>query len=1014
MDLIRAKFLELTQRLGRCVATQIVGKFFAMSILSMEEMDFILTAKTDSDVARELVTMIFKKGEESCRYFLKLLENLDGYLFRDIMGQNALDGTHRVTKEDLDQLAQYLKDLYLSPLFLNFHPLGEETDIDILFDLRTTFTDPLLWEKNTLNRRKGHLTLTEALNKLRSPCIVEGEAGKGKTTILKRIAVLWAQECEALENYKLVFFVTLRGTKEGLYETLQDQLFSVTSKWNKKEFMEEIWKLGKKVLFLLDGYDEFQSDSCEEIEELIKQNPKFNSTIIVSTRTETIGKVRKYGSLIVETSDFTEESAKQLIESVLESDEAAGLLLQLKESIFIKNLMKTPLFVVIACALRMGERDFQMNTQTALFCALYELMVERGNYKTRKIKKNIVEENIKRCGDLALQGLFDHRFDFLEEHLSGIKEKVLLDIGLLNKYTAQRHKPTYRFFHKSFQEYIAGRRLSQLLSSPESSDVIRGRHYLNKMDSVWDISNTYSNLLLYTCGSSKSATQTVLNHIVAVCNNNVKDCGTELVEFGVNLFFESSTKTELSPEFESFFSSKHFYIHTNNISSHHFEFFKHLPNCLSVLDLIKLELFGFPSNDRSSENKGNTLSNVGSTYIPDKAVRLFFDWNQTLQTLEVTLKGFDKLNKQDIKYLSKICCSAKLLRLNIKRSPGITGALTSVLESCKNMQELIVDHTPLCSEDEKQITGMTAMKALSISNVQLQQQPDGLLCGLCKLVNIEKICIQNTKMSATDTKILAKGLEKLTKLKILNLSHLFNIENGMEDIVQSISFNCPQLEELKLCGCCLTGKALLVLSRNLRILPKIEILDLSENYLLEDGSESVADLVNALNNLPLLREILLPGGIDLKLCLDALLHQLKRMPRLSKLAITSWNLADEDMVKLASHFSCGFENLSYLDLSNNCASSEGWIVLLDVFPNLKTLSQINFSTEKLFTPDSVLVSKLSCTISDLKPLCTVHLDNWELDHFDVDRIKRAKNMVYSQVKEGGHSFQAGNIEDETR
>ncbi|KAM8945497.1 NLR family CARD domain-containing protein 4 [Pelodytes ibericus] len=1011
VNLIQKKFPEFAQRLGRVTAVQIIDDLYAKQILSMEERHVILSAQVAQDVARELLRMILTKGDDSCKHFLKFLESRDRYLFQDLMGQSAMNN---VTKEDLDILAEYLKRLYRSPLFQKFHPLGEETGIDILFDLETTFRDPLLWEKDTLNRKKRQLTLAEVLNKLRSPCIIEGEAGKGKTTILKRIAALWAsEECSSLSSYKLVFFVTLRGASEGLYETLYDQLFSVTSKWNKKEFMEEIWKLGDKVLFLLDGYDEFQSESCKEIQELIKQNPKFNSTVIVSTRTETIGKVRKFGALIVETSDFTEEDAQELIENVLEENEAAGLLVQLKESIFIKSLMKTPLFVVIACALRMGEKDFQMNTQTALFCTLYELMVERGNYKTRQIKKSIVTENIRRCGDLALEGLFDHKFDFHEDHLASIKEDVLLSIGLLNKYTAQRHKPAYRFFHKSFQEYVAGRRLSQLLASDETSDVNKGQNCLEQINSIWDVTNKYNNLLLYTCGSSRTATQEVLNHIVRVCKKDVIN-STELVEFGINLFYESSTKKELSKEFETLFSDKRLYINTNNISSHHFDFFEHLPNCLSALDLIKLDLFGMCKKRPTSGGSPNEQSDVCSTYIPEKAVKLFFDWNQDLQTLEVTLKDFDKLNKQDIRYLSKICCSAKRLRLNIKRSAGITGTLTKVLESCKNMQDLIVDHTPLCNEDGRRITDMTVMKTLIISSVQLEHQPGGLLYGLYKLVNIEKLVFQNIKMNENDAHIIAKGITNLNQLKILNLSDLCAIGNGMEHITESISFNCTQLEELKLSNCCLTGRALMSLSQSFKMFPKIEVLDFSDNYLGEGGNKSVEELVNALAHLPALRALLLPGGIDVKLCLDALLDQLKRIPRLSKLCVKSWNLADCDMLKLATHFTNDFENLEFLDLSNNCATSDGWISLTEVMRNLKNLTYFNFSTENLFTPESVLVSELSRAMSDLKFLCKVELNNWELDHIDLDKLKKAKNMIYRQAMTGSHFFQVGNMGDESR
>lgn len=50
---------------------------------------------------------------------------------------------------------------------------------------------------------------------------------------------------------------------------------------------------------------------------------------------------------------------------------------------------------------------------------------------------------------------------------------------------------------------------------------------------------------------------------------------------------------------------------------------------------------------------------------------LFFNWKQEFKTLEVTLRDFSKLNKQDIKYLGKIFRSATSLRLCRRRRAGM-------------------------------------------------------------------------------------------------------------------------------------------------------------------------------------------------------------------------------------------------------------------------------------------------------------------------------------------------------
>ncbi|XP_053567884.1 NLR family CARD domain-containing protein 4 [Bombina bombina] len=993
MDIILNYSPELIQRMGLIISQQIVDDFRRIQIFSVEESSFILSDEVDQRVARRLIDILLKKGNTSCVHFLEFLKTRDPYFYEDLLGQCAI--SVGVNEEELDMLAEDLKNLYTAPVFQRFYPLGKKTGIDILFDMEETFTEPKLWVKNTKNDRVKGLNLDELLNGFkRSPCVIEGEAGKGKTTILKKIAVLWATgECPALKRFQLVFFITLSSASEGLYETLCDQLFSVDKKWSKKAFMEKIWKLREKVLFLLDGYDEFQSQNCPDIEFLIKENHKYKSMVILSIRTEAIREVRKYTSIITETGDFTQENAAQLIRNVLYEAQANDLLSLLAESAFMNNLMKTPLFVIIACALQMGESDFQLNTQTTLFCTLYDLLVEKSREKLTNRSNDFIAENIRFCGDLALDGLFKHQFDFYEGDLLNIEEEILLNIGLLNKYTAQRLKVVYKFFHTSFQEYVAGRRLSELLSSDNNSEVAKGNMYLIKINSIFDITTKYNNLLLYTCGSSKISTRKVLEHMARVYENDTDSHNPEFVEFGVSLFYESSTKSTLSEDFENFFRDKTLLINPYNISSQHTDFFQFLPNCLNALNLIHLDLCG-NCNTSDCLMDGNTDENPNVCNINEKIVKLFFDHRQNIQTLEVTLKNFNDLSKKDVKYLGKICSSANRLRLNIQQSAGITGTLTDVLKTCKNMQDLIVDSTPLNIEDERQIVDVAVMKTLSIMNVQTEHQPGGLLYGLFKLQGIEKLVLQNIKLTENDADMLASGIKHLNKLRILQLSDVPEIGKGMDFIAEAISNTCCELEDLKLTNCCLTGRALKTISQSMITFPNLQMIDFSNNYLEEDGEQSMMDFAQALT--PVIKTLLLPGGSRVAACLDTLLEKLTEMHGLTKLGFKRWNLTDDDIAKLASALKNNFQNLSFLDLSENCATNEGWLTLTKSLRNLKDLTHLNFSTQDVFVPDSFLVIELSRAISQLNVMSSIEVVNWVLDDSDLRTISNANTKA--QVK----------------
>ncbi|XP_035304194.1 NLR family CARD domain-containing protein 4 [Cricetulus griseus] len=1022
MNFIKENSQALIQRMGITVIKQITDELFAWNVLNYEEKANICCEKVEQDAARAIIHMILKKGSEACNLFLKCLEKCDYTMYQDLTGQSIF---HQNTEEDLDVLAQNLKYLYNSPTFLNFYPLGK--DIDIIFNLKITFTEPVLWRKDHRYHRMEQLTLGSLLEALESPCLIEGESGKGKSTLLQRIAMLWASgECKALNRFKLVFFVRLSSAEHGLFETVCDQLLNVPDSTSKQGFMAMLLKLQQEVLFLLDGYNEFQPQNCPEIEDLIKQNHRFKNMVIVTTTTECLRHIRHVGALTAEVGDMTEDSAQVLIRQVLIKELAEGLLSQIQVSKCLRNLMKTPLFVVITCAIQMGRKEFKDHTQTTLFRTLYDLLIKKNKHRHRGGADSDFLRSLDRCGDLALEGMFSHRFAFEPEDLSSMNEDVLVTTGLLCKYTAQRLTPKYKFFHKSFQEYTAGRRLSSLLISREPEEVSKGNDYLKKMVSISDITSLYGNLLLYTCGSSPEATRAVMRHLALVHEHgslqglsvtkrplwrqesvqsmrntteqdDLKAINTNsFVECGINLFLESISESALSQEFEAFFSGKSLHIDSENIPDYLFDFFEHLPNCVSALDFVKLIFHGraTASQDKAAENSpGVHMEGPSETYIPSRAVSLFFNWKQEFKTLDVTLRNISKLDKQDIKYLGKIFSSATNLRLHIKRCVAVTGSLSSVLRTCKNIHSLTVEASPLTIDDEQHVTSVTNLQNLSIHNLHTQRLPGGLTDSLGNLKNLMKLVLENIRMNEKDAKNLAKGLGNLKKMCLIHLINLSDIGEGMDSIIESLSGEPCDLQEMKLVACCLTANSVKTLAQNLHNLVKLSILDISENYLEKDGNEAVQELIGRLGVLEHLTTLMLPWCSNVIICLPNLLKQLEMVPGLLKLGLKNWKLMDAEIRSLGAFFEKNpLRDLQQLDLAGNCVSSDGWLSFMNVFEKLKQLVFFDFSTKE-FLPDASLVRKLSQVLSKLTYLQEARLIGWEFDDYDISVIKGTFKLV---------------------
>ncbi|XP_041038611.1 NLR family CARD domain-containing protein 4-like isoform X2 [Carcharodon carcharias] len=1031
MDFIRERRSELVQRMGRQIINQVVDELYSKGVLNVEEKDLILGTQLSQEKARLILGYIENKGTAACKLFLDYLKCYDQYLFEDLKWTSKKASIEKYTEKDIEMIAEDLRNLYLSSAFQKFHPLGEE--IDIIFDLETTFSDAVFWKKNINNRTIDQLMFQDLLDELRNLTVIEGEAGKGKTTLLKRIASLWASgKHPSLNRFKLVFFVSLRNMQKGLYESICEQLLREPYSLDSLTFMKIIEILERNVLFCLDGFDEFKSQDYPETARLFTKNAQYKHTVVLTTRSETLSQVRGYADLLVKIGDLTYNGAKMLIENVLEESLAKSLLTQLDQSSTMKEMMKTPLFVVIACAIQMGDDDFIPKTQTALFHTLHKLMINKSHYKTRDLPEEYIIESIRRCGDLALDGIFKSKFDFNIEDLSSQKEeRLLLAAGLLNKYAAQRLKPVYRFFHKSFQEYTAGRRLHELVTSSSVTEISKGQMYLQKINTISDITFKYQNLLLYTCGSSKDAAAEVIKHIVGVkdygtllqfLDENEESVNVEtqmqsseeveklkllnmntLVERGLTFVYESRSQSALAAEFAIFLQGKELHINSHYIPDYLFYFVEHLPSCLRALGLIKL---AFSGNSFSSNGNGikkpeseNQMQSVTQARIPEPAIKLFYEtpWNQTFNTLQITLRDFPDLKPKEIKCIGKICCSALSLILHISKSAGITGKLHKILNTCaRNVQDLVIESTLLTEEDEQQIVKMYQLKTLHINDLQTEQRDGGFIDGIHCLKSIEKLVLENVKMNDIDVKKIAESLKKFSNISVFHLSQLTGLGNGIEQLVKELSSGICSLQEIKLASCCVTGRAVITLAQNLHNLQGLKVLDLSGNNLGEEAIDAVSQLVDQLTVASSLKVLMLPFGQNVNSCLEKLLIQLKSLTNVTKLGLQKWRLNDLDLDSLASLAISGhLENLQCLDLAENSVTTKGWIAFFGALRKIETgglfkLTSLDFSSQMELYPEAFMVKEFVQWIVKLHFIHEVVLINWMFDENDLNMIKNAK------------------------
>lgn len=261
------------------------------------------------------------------------------------------------------------------------------------------------------------------------------------------------------------------------------------------------------------------------------------------------------------------------------------------------------------------------------------------------------------------------------------------------------------------------------------------------------------------------------------------------------------------------------------------------------------------------------------------------------------------------------------------------------------------------------------------------------------LKNLLKLILDDIRLNEEDAKSLAEGLRNLKKMRLLHLTRLSDMGEGMDYIVKSLSEEPCDLQEMKLVDCCLTANSLKILAQNLHNLVKLSVLDMSENYLEKAGSEALQGLIGRLGVLEQLSALMLPWCWDAYISLPNLLKQLEGTPGLVKLGLKNWRLRDEEIRSFGEFLEMNpLRDLQQLDLAGHSVSSDGWLSFMDVFENLKQLVFFDFGTEE-FLPDAALVRKLGQVLSKLTLLQEARLTGWELDDYDISVIKGTFKLV---------------------
>ena len=374
-----------------------------------------------------------------------------------------------------------------------------------------TFINLVLIQENPINRgeyfftirgdlddilgRKGEVNYEELFKEYGEGVLmlIEGRPGSGKTTLVHKIARDWATGEKVLHGARMVFLVSLRLLNFSKRDkTLSDilELFYFDEILRKSVDSSLQRCKGKGTCFILDGFDEYESEHGKNsiICQLIFKKCLPLSMVIVASRPVATHDVRGLASIRIEVIGFTKQQIYKYVrsypfkgteEGMSESDSMASeLIAYLNLHVNVLHLCYLPVHAAIICFLFCQLRSDISYTETRIYeqftiatLLRHERRRDHENVQLKSLKDlcgNDREQFNKLC-ELAFHAIINSQQVICQSDTKVLQSDGtgahLAILGLLTVERTFRHygvEDLYSFLHLTFQEYLAALYLVEL------------------------------------------------------------------------------------------------------------------------------------------------------------------------------------------------------------------------------------------------------------------------------------------------------------------------------------------------------------------------------------------------------------------------------------------------------------------------------------------------------------------------------------------------------------------------
>ncbi|XP_072015646.1 NLR family CARD domain-containing protein 4-like [Amphiura filiformis] len=735
--------------------------------------------------------------------------------------------------------------------------------------------------------------------------LVKGVVGSGKSTLMAKLAYLWAQRKQGcpLGKFDLVFILSFRELQRGcdLVDAIFQQILAEDTKVSKVALETYINSYPEKVLILLDGFDEYSlphlNETSGKVEKLLAFNILRRAHVIVTTRPhKQLGTCQVFYEL-VQVTGFSEKNVQLYIHKFFRnnSELVEGLRLKLSKSDILNSLSQIPVLLMLMCLLWEDERTLP-TTQSELYAEFTSYLWRKFCEKHRNCDDVSMSDFLCSLGKVALKGLMPKE-NLLQEKLM-FDEKDFPDnlergcqVGIL---TMERLKSKLRvsravtFLHKSFQEYCAAYYWATLFDSrfDEFSTV------LQRIDSEDAVRNKFE-FLKFCCGL------------------NGADCAITIIQQVTRIYRKVIDRNSG--------------VYIGLMQSHN----DGALYCDILPMVILLYESCFPSNNnaltesvKSLLASGRFLS-IGDNVMHSHDVLLWHDFvKSTLAAHTLSQVKSIEFKRHPSNSLHVICdtlthmCSVEEVTMHLPEfeslfdhiEPGIVNKLGVCLSKLNRLYKLVLHGSQylmvapyfdvtsilhhLCQTSQR-----APFKHIAFAFVELDG--DTLSQVLCKQHQVHTLTLCNIQLTSGSMESILDSIE--APLVNLNLSST-HIGDAIAHITHTIF---PSLEYLNLQGTGLTESDIHNLCELLPKAVKLSQLNLSENPVGKAGT--------------------------------TLATSLRSCSKVTVLVLENTQMTDEGVVALAETF-CHLQNLKQLFLQGNCVGNIG---LHAVFQHLHYLPNLD-------------------------------------------------------------------------